>query len=101
MTTRILMVWWVCELVLNKLDISVSYQIDETVVLDKQSYLMDKNAADEDEESPDDKRDDLKSEEAEEVLDAISNEGNEAEEKLEHLKENLNKEDDALAESEQ
>lgn len=86
---------------LNKLDISVSYQIDETVVLDKQSYLMDKNAADEDEESPDDKRDDLKSEEAEEVLDAISNEGNEAEEKLEHLKENLNKEDDALAESEQ
>ena len=86
---------------LNKLDISVSYQIDETVVLDKQSYLMDKNAADEDEESPDDKRDDLKSEEAEEVLEAISNEGNEAEEKLEHLKENLNKEDDALAESEQ
>ena len=86
---------------LNKLDISVSYQIDETVVLDKQSYLMDKNGADEDEESPDDKRDDLKSEEAEEVLDAISNEGNEAEEKLEHLKENLNKEDDALAESEQ
>ena len=86
---------------LNKLDISVSYQIDETVVLDKQSYLMDKNAADEDEESPDDKRDDLKSEEVEEVLDAISNEGNEAEEKLEHLKENLNKEDDALAESEQ
>ena len=86
---------------LNKLDISVSYQIDETVVLDKQSYLMDKNAADEDEESPDDKRDDLKSEEAEDVLDAISNEGNEAEEKLEHLKENLNKEDDALAESEQ
>ena len=86
---------------LNKLDISVSYQIDETVVLDKQSYLMDKNGADEDEESPDDQRDDLKSEEAEEVLDAISNEGNEAEEKLEHLKENLNKEDDALAESEQ
>ena len=86
---------------LNKLDIFVSYQIDETVVLDKQSYLMDKNAADEDEESPDDKRDDLKSEEVEEVLDAISNEGNEAEEKLEHLKENLNKEDDALAESEQ
>ena len=86
---------------LNKLDISVSYQIDETVVLDKQSYLMDKNGADEDEESPDDKRDDLKSEEAEEVLDAISNEGNEAEEKLEHLKENLNKEDDALAESDQ
>ena len=86
---------------LNKLDISVSYQIDETVVLDKQSYLMDKNAADEDEESPDDKRDDLKPEEAQEVLDAISNEGNEAEEKLEHLKENLNKEDDALAESEQ
>ena len=77
-------------------------QIDERVVLDKQNYLMDKNGADnsEDAETEDVDSDVMKAE-AEEGLDTISNEGNEAEEKLENLKENLDKDDDILGESEQ
>jgi len=76
--------------------------IDERVVLDKQNYLVDKNGVDdeEDEEETEDVQSDVKEEEAEEGFDAISNEGNEAEEKLENLKENLDK-DDTLSEAEQ
>ena len=62
---------------------------------------MDKNGADnsEDAETEDVDSDVMKAE-AEEGLDTISNEGNEAEEKLENLKENLDKDDDILGESE-
>ena len=61
---------------------------------------MDKNGADnsEDAETEDVDSDVMKAE-AEEGLDTISNEGNEAEEKLENLKENLDKDDDILGES--
>lgn len=77
--------------------------IDERVVLDKQNYLVDKNGVgdEEDEEETEDVQGDVKEEEAEEGLDAISNEGNEAEEKLENLKENLDKDDDTISEAEQ
>merc|ERR1719468_744727 len=74
--------------------------IDERVVLDKQNYLVDKNGVDDEEEETEDVQSDVKEEEAEEGFDAISNEGNEAEEKLENLKENLDK-DDTLSEAEQ
>lgn len=75
--------------------------IDERVVLDKQNYLVDKNGADDNEdEETEDVDSDVMKEDAEEGLDTISNEGNEAEEKLENLKENLDKDDDTLGESE-
>ena len=87
----------------SKLSFLILYflQIDERVVLDKQNYLVDKNGADDNEdEETEDVDSDVMKEDAEEGLDTISNEGNEAEEKLENLKENLDKDDDTLGESE-
>ena len=63
-------------------------KIDDTAVIDKQSYIVDKDAKD------DNKIETSNNSDAEDTGDGLSEEGNIGEEKLENLKESLNKEDE-------
>ena len=71
------------------------FQIDETVDLDKQSYIVDKDQTDDENETGEGDKANYADADDDKEENDISSE-NEGEIKLENLKENLNKEEEPL-----
>ena len=80
---------------LNDVSRKFIFQIDETVDLDKQSYIVDKDQTDDENETGEGDKVNYADADDDKEENDISSE-NEGEIKLENLKENLNKEEEPL-----